>query len=162
MNLPRWLRQILHQTNLRFDPEFCLSAPLPASKTKKKKEKSDNSIVLKSGVHITKQETGDPDNPEWINTTADIGKDTTRNPVFTRHDAEVLEQDKYTGLEQDKYKILKQVWADNISAQKAGQDYRVKNLDGVGRSIRTLYWSAFSAAHKLEIQAGEKLAKATV
>jgi hypothetical protein len=148
----KYFRYILHSLNLASYPEFCNQAPI-VTKTKQERKKDTNTgKVGKHGKVTDKTEDtiqGATGSAEWVDKTNKVGKDDTRSAKYTDTDDMVLSLDKYLKLDETKYKVLKQVWAHNISAEKAEDDYRVKNLDGVGLTIRKLYWAAFNQAHAM-------------
>lgn len=149
------LRYILHALNLASYPEFCNQAPIVAKTKQKRKKDTVTGSVGRHGKVTDKTEDtlqGDSGTIEWEDKTNKVGKDDTRSGQYTDVDDMVLSLDKYLKLDETKYKVLKHVWADNISAEKAEDDYRVKNLEGVGLTIRKLYWAAFNQAHSMNKQ----------
>jgi hypothetical protein len=152
------LRYILHSLNLASYPEFCNRAPVVEIQKRERKKKTDDGEV---GTHGKRTKVTDDNLQQdsgsiaWKDNTKDIGKDDTRDATYTDIDDMVLSLDKYLKLDETKYKILKQVWAEGKSAEKAETDYRVQNLDGVGLTIRKLYWSAFNQAHAMNKKRGE-------
>jgi hypothetical protein len=156
------IRRIKHNLNLDSYPEFCNQAPVIAKTKQERKKETSTGKVGKHGKVTDKTEDTIQDgtgSAEWIDKTNKVGKDDTRSAEYTDTDDMVLSLDKYLKLDETKYKVLKQVWAHNISAEKAEDDYRVKNLDGVGFTIRKLYWAAFNQAHAMNKQ---KRGEATV
>ena len=149
------LRYILHHLNLASYPEFCNCAPVVA-KTKQERKKDTNTGKVGRHGKVTDKTEDSIENGngaiEWEDTTSKVGKDDTRSAEYTDTDDMVLSLNKYLKLDETKYKVLKHVWADNISAEKAEDDYRVKNMDGVGLTIRKLYWAAFNLSHTMNKQ----------
>lgn len=148
------LRYILHYLNLASYPEFCNQAPVV---TKTKQERRQDATKGKVGKHgkvtdVTEDKVTSDGTIEWEDTTSKVGKDDTRSAEYTDTDDMILSLDKFLKLDETKYRILKQVWAENISAEKAGTDYRVQNLDGVALTIRKTYWAAFNQAHSMNKQ----------
>ncbi len=156
------IRYILHSLNLASYPEFCNQAPVVTKTKQERKKKTDEGEVGEHARRTTvtedkmEQHSG---TVEWKDTTATIGKDDTRSGRYTGIDDDVLSLDKYLKLNEDNYKILKLIWADGISADNAGSDKRIKDLKGVGDTMRKLYWSAFNKAHIMNKQ---KRGEATV
>jgi hypothetical protein len=152
------IRYILHQLNLASYPEFCNRAPVVEIQKQERKKDTNTGKVGKHGKVTDKTEDTIQDgtgSAEWIDKTNKVGKDDTRDATYTDIDDMVLSLDKYLKLDETKYKILKQVWAEGKSAEKAETDYRVQNLDGVGLTIRKLYWSAFNQVHAMNKKRGE-------
>ena len=149
------LRYILHRLNLASYSEFCNQAPIVAKTKQKRKKETVTGSVGKHGKVTDKTEDtiqGDSGTIEWQDKTNKVGKDDTRSAEYTDTDDMVLSMDKYLKLNETKYRILKHVWAEGISADKAEDDYRVQNLDGVGDTMRGLYWAAFNKAHAMNKQ----------
>lgn len=149
------LRYILHHLNLASYPEFCNQAPVVQKTKQERKKDTSTGKVGKHGKVTDKTEDtiqGATGSVEWQDKTNKVGKDDTRSGQYTDVDDMVLSIDKFLKLDETKYKVLKHVWADNISAEKAEDDYRVKNLEGVGLTIRKLYWAAFNQAHSMNKQ----------
>lgn len=152
------IRRIKHNLNLDSYPEFCNQAPVVTKTKQERKKDTSTGKVGKHGKVTDKTEDtihGATGSAEWVDKTNKVGKDDTRSAEYTDTDDMVLSLDKYLKLDETKYKVLKQVWADNVSAEKAEDDYRVKNLDGVGLTIRKLYWAAFNQAHAMNKKRGE-------
>jgi membrane protein implicated in regulation of membrane protease activity len=153
-------RYILHSLNLASYPEFCNCAPVVEKTKRERKQKAETGEVGTHGKRTTVTDDNlqqDSGTVEWKDTTATIGKDDTRSAQYSEIDDMVLSMDKYLKLDETKYRILKQVWAANVSAEKAGDDYRVKNLEGVALTIRKLYWAAFNQAHTMKQKRGEAM-----
>ena len=156
------IRYILHSLNLASYPEFCNQAPVVTKTKQERKKKTDEGEVGEHARRTTvtedkmEQHSG---TVEWKDTTTSIGKDDTRSGHYTGIDDDVLSLDKYLKLNEDNYKILKLIWADGISADNAGSDKRIKDLKGVGDTMRKLYWSAFNLSHTMNKQ---KRGEATV
>lgn len=160
--MKNFMRQILHDIGLVSDPIFCVHAPAPAPTVRVRKQKQDDGVVGEHGHKTVETETR-TDGGEWVDKTAAIGTDTTRQGQFTDTDTLVLNMSEFVDLDKDKYCVMKLVWAKNISSKKAGSEPSVMNLRGVGsESTRDRYWKAFGVSHKIsrgeEISRGEAVA----
>jgi len=150
------LKKFWHDIGFTSDPDFCVQAPKPTPTVRVRRQEQEEGSVGEHGRKTVQTQTRE-DGADWVDKTADIGKDSTRAGQFTDTDRLVLNRPEFVDLDEDKYRIMKLIWARNISSKKAGSEPSVMNLRGVSaESTRDRYWKAFGLSHR--ISRGEAVA----